>query len=428
MASASGLYPKQGVIINMASASGLYPMLPDPIYSGSKGAFELIQDERRAGACLWITNRRGMEYWPTPTEETKYRTKQPNARKVYSNIEKSYIQIPRVIAKAVVHTLSHNFRSATSIVRTLLKLPIEPHHVLLKVIYAGVNASDVSFLIPTSCSGHYFGGSDQELSSRLPFDAGFEVIRFIDLKGGIPAAIMTFGSYSEFMMMVVHARSGGNIEIMGLMQGKTDGEAIIVMDAFALPVEGTETRVNAQVDAYEYMVDYSQTNKQDLSEEYKPPGELFEYRTIPLNKIEDFDELYQEGIFGWALIRSGLRVCGRKGTAREVTSKQCEDPTSILPSFIGVRYIASVTHIVMILEQSNNYVSRRGPPLKMHLKLSPRLPKRGDILIDINDRFPRDFLSDIFSKERLTEDSSSISLLYNDGTGLSINIGHSFRS
>ncbi|KAF9603039.1 hypothetical protein IFM89_033764, partial [Coptis chinensis] len=33
------------------------------------------------------------------------------------------------------------------------------------------------------------------------------------------------------LKMVVHARSGGNIEIMGLMQGKTDGEAIIVMDA-----------------------------------------------------------------------------------------------------------------------------------------------------------------------------------------------------
>ncbi|KAF9606643.1 hypothetical protein IFM89_027472 [Coptis chinensis] len=54
--------------------------------------------------------------------------------------------------------------------------------------------------------------------------------------------------------------------------------------------------------------------------------------------------------------------------------------------------------------------------------------KRGDILIDINDRFSRDFLSDIFSKKRLTEESSSISSLYSDGTGLSINIGHSFRS
>ena len=64
------------------------------------------------------------------------------------------------------------------------------------------------------------------------------------------------------LKMIVHARSGGTIEVMGLMQGKTDGDSIIVMDAFALPVEGTETRANAQADAYEYMVDYSQTNKQ----------------------------------------------------------------------------------------------------------------------------------------------------------------------
>ncbi len=66
--------------------------------------------------------------------------------------------------------------------------------------------------------------------------------------------------------MVMHARSGGisgnyNIEVMGLMQGKIDtsdpgGPTFIVMDTFALPVEATETRVNAQADAYEYMVEY----------------------------------------------------------------------------------------------------------------------------------------------------------------------------
>lgn len=44
----------------------------------------------------------------------------------------------------VVHTLTHNFRKATWIVRAPLPLPIEPNHVLLKIIYAGVNASDVS--------------------------------------------------------------------------------------------------------------------------------------------------------------------------------------------------------------------------------------------------------------------------------------------
>lgn len=36
------------------------------------GAFELITDESKAGSCLWITNRRGMEYWPTSEEEAKY--------------------------------------------------------------------------------------------------------------------------------------------------------------------------------------------------------------------------------------------------------------------------------------------------------------------------------------------------------------------
>ncbi|CAJ0834313.1 7029_t:CDS:10 [Entrophospora sp. SA101] len=54
----------------------------------------------------------------------------------------------------------------------------------------------------------------------------------------------------------------GNIEVMGLMQGKISGDTIIIMDAFALPVEGTETRVNAQAEAYEYMVQYLMTIKQ----------------------------------------------------------------------------------------------------------------------------------------------------------------------
>ncbi|XP_052885817.1 uncharacterized protein LOC108482977 isoform X3 [Gossypium arboreum] len=47
---------------------------------------------------------------------------------------------------------------------------------------------------------------------------------------------------------------------------------------------------------------------------------------------------------------------------------------------------------------------------------------QGDILIDINDRFPRDFLSDIFSKAMLSEESSGVSPLQTDGAGLSLNM------
>jgi len=60
----------------------------------------------------------------------------------------------------------------------------------------------------------------------------------------------------------MHARSGGNIEVMGLMQGKVAAETFIVMDSFALPIEGTETRVNALAEAYEYMVTYADLSRQ----------------------------------------------------------------------------------------------------------------------------------------------------------------------
>lgn len=49
---------------------------------------------------------------------------------------------------------------------------------------------------------------------------------------------------------------------MGLMLGKIQEHDMIVMDSFALPVEGTETRVNAQEAAYEYMTAYVEAAKQ----------------------------------------------------------------------------------------------------------------------------------------------------------------------
>ena len=56
--------------------------------------------------------------------------------------------------------------------------------------------------------------------------------------------------------MVTHARSGGDIEIMGMLLGRVEEKTFFVTDCFALPVEGTETRVNAQTEAYEYMAKY----------------------------------------------------------------------------------------------------------------------------------------------------------------------------
>ncbi|KAF2758905.1 Mov34/MPN/PAD-1 family protein [Pseudovirgaria hyperparasitica] len=64
------------------------------------------------------------------------------------------------------------------------------------------------------------------------------------------------------LKMVMHARSGGSIEVMGLMLGYIAGDTFIVTDSFRLPVEGTETRVNAQEDANEYIVNYPEAARQ----------------------------------------------------------------------------------------------------------------------------------------------------------------------
>lgn len=63
-------------------------------------------------------------------------------------------------------------------------------------------------------------------------------------------------SAAALVKMVMHARSGGTLEVMGLMQGYVDGTALVITDSFRLPVDGTETRVNAHEDANEYLVQY----------------------------------------------------------------------------------------------------------------------------------------------------------------------------
>lgn len=67
--------------------------------------------------------------------------------------------------------------------------------------------------------------------------------------------------------MTMHARSGGSLEVMGLMQGYIDVDTFVVTDAFRLPVEGTETRVNAQNEANEYLIKYLDLSREQGRQE-----------------------------------------------------------------------------------------------------------------------------------------------------------------
>ena len=56
------------------------------------------------------------------------------------------------------------------------------------------------------------------------------------------------------MKMTQHAIEGGDIEIMGILLGSISERAILITDVISLPVEGTETRVNAQAEGYECLI------------------------------------------------------------------------------------------------------------------------------------------------------------------------------
>ena len=59
---------------------------------------------------------------------------------------------------------------------------------------------------------------------------------------------------------------------MGLMTGYASGTSIIITDAFRLPVEGTETRVNAQDEANEYMVNFGELSRDGGGQQDNPIG------------------------------------------------------------------------------------------------------------------------------------------------------------
>ena len=55
----------------------------------------------------------------------------------------------------------------------------------------------------------------------------------------------------------MHARSGGDLEIMGIPLGYPIGDTMYIMDTFGLPVVGTETRVDPAAECYGYMIEFA---------------------------------------------------------------------------------------------------------------------------------------------------------------------------
>jgi len=109
---------------------------------------------------------------------------------------------------------------------------------------------------------------------------------------------------------------------------------------------------------------------------------------------------------------------------RQVSSgKNLDDPASNLPE---------VDWGDTALKEYNDNISVQALPVSLNGNIdddSEEFPSdvvakqaHGDILIDINDRFPREFFTDMFSKAVLEEDPSSFHPLTSNGVGLSVNM------
>ncbi|KAI5807064.1 JAB1/Mov34/MPN/PAD-1 ubiquitin protease-domain-containing protein [Geopyxis carbonaria] len=106
--------------------------------------------------------------------------------------------------------------------------------------------NNISLVDPNKDAVYSYDSEEQKrLNEKKPWQTDPHYFKYVRI------------SAVALIKMAMHARSGGSIEIMGLMQGKIAHETFVVTDAFPLPVEGTETRVNAQDQAYEYMAAYS---------------------------------------------------------------------------------------------------------------------------------------------------------------------------
>ncbi|KAG6418911.1 hypothetical protein SASPL_121118 [Salvia splendens] len=100
--------------------------------------------------------------------------------------------------------------------------------------------------------------------------------------------------------------------------------------------------------------------------------------------------------------------------SHEGSTKHSEDPTAHWVDGVGCQAIPDDAHEHSQLPRTTG----------AHAESKAAIPRteQGDILIDINDRFPRNLLSDIFSKAILSDNSSDIGHVPKDGAGLSVNM------
>jgi hypothetical protein len=171
------------------------------------GVLECMADISNAGRCMHIAPGVPRAYWRFAGERTSGHVGVAVAAATQHAPPSAALAawaaaLPPTAGRVEVHALSADFRAATRVVRSpppsLAAVP--PGRVLVRRLWAGVNASDVNF-----SSGRYFG-APATAAARLPFTAGFEAVGIVAAVGagvtgwapGAPVGSFSYGGFAEY--------------------------------------------------------------------------------------------------------------------------------------------------------------------------------------------------------------------------------------
>jgi NADPH:quinone reductase-like Zn-dependent oxidoreductase len=181
------------------SFAGLAKVTVMPLHTVVDAAMQCFGDSGNAGKCLFVAPgiRR---YWAFPGDKVARPVPAPRRPIDHALVAWATLPLPATQRAVMVHTLSADFAKATRVDTLPLNPAPKPGHVLVRRLYAGINASDINFT-----SGRYFG-SAKVAAAKLPFAAGFETVGVVvatapDVKSlavGDVVGSLSYGGFAEF--------------------------------------------------------------------------------------------------------------------------------------------------------------------------------------------------------------------------------------
>ena len=195
-------------------------LTPDFVASG---IVKMIQERAKypGGSTLMVSPNRGMELWDFKGESLQTsHASDTFSRNINPRLKDwaTASQGSPTFHAVEIATLGTDFSAVSKIVTKpmppLAKLP--PGHALVRIAYAGVNASDVNY-----SAGRYHGGPSQARQA-LPLPAGLESVGVVAavgprlssndqhsskpviLRPGTPVAALYYGGFAEYQVIPVH--------------------------------------------------------------------------------------------------------------------------------------------------------------------------------------------------------------------------------